>query len=117
MTEKPAALPIVQDRSEALEHVGRDAGLLRELTEVFLRDCPRLIEDVIDALCAGDIAKVKRGAHSIKGAVSILGGKAAFEAALRLETIARQGELSQAEQAWQALQQALDQFQHALTKG
>ncbi len=117
MKEKPTALPIVQDRSEALQHVGGDAGLLRELTEVFLRDCPRLIDDVIDGLCAGDIAKVKRGAHSIKGAVSILGGKAAFEAALRLETIARQGDLSQAEQAWQALQQALEQFQHALIKG
>jgi PAS domain S-box-containing protein len=117
MSEKSTDLPLIQDRNEALVHVGGDAGLLRELIEVFLRDCPRLIEDVIDGLCAGDVAKVKRGAHSIKGAVSILGGKAAFEAALHLEDLARQGDLSQAEQAWQTLQQALEQFQHTLMKG
>ncbi len=58
--------------------------------------------------------KLKRGAHSLKGAVGILGGKAAFEAALRLETIARQGDLSQAEAAWKALRHALEQLQHVL---
>jgi PAS domain S-box-containing protein len=118
MTEKAAARSlVVHDRSEALDHVGGDALLLRELTQVFLRDCPRMIDAVIDGLCAGDIDKVRRSAHSIKGAVTILGGKAAFEAALRLETLARQGDLGQAEPAWQALQQALEQFQQALIKG
>ncbi len=117
LSEKDAApAPVVQDRSEALEHVGGDVELLRELTAVFLQDCPRMIEDVVEGLCAGDAIKVKRGAHSIKGAVGILGGKAAFEAALRLETIARQGDLSHAESAWQALRQALEQFQHLLMK-
>jgi CheY-like chemotaxis protein len=108
--------PIVQDRKEALEHVGGDERLLRELTEVFLNDCPRIIEDMVDGLCAGDALKVKRAAHSIKGAVGILGGKATFEAALRLETIARQGDLQDAETAWQALRQALKEFQHAIMK-
>ena len=117
LSEKTAALaPVVHDRDEALAHVGGDTELLRELTEVFLRDCPRMIEEVIDGLCAGDAAKVKRGAHSIKGAVSILGGKAAFEAALRLETMAHQGDLSQAESAWQALRNALEQFRHVLKR-
>jgi PAS domain S-box-containing protein len=109
--------PIIQDRNEALARVGGDVGLLRELTDVFLRDCPRMIEEVIDGLCAGDALKVKRGAHSIKGAVAILGGKAVFEAALRLETIARLGDLSQAEAAWQALRTALEQFQRLLKGG
>ena len=73
-----------------------------------------MMEDVVEGLCAGDAIKVKRGAHSIKGAVAILGGKAAFEAAQRLETIARQGDLNQADSAWEALRQALEQFQHVL---
>jgi CheY-like chemotaxis protein/HPt (histidine-containing phosphotransfer) domain-containing protein len=109
--------PVIQDRGEALSHVGGDLKILHELTEVFLQDYPRMIEEAIDGLCAGDAAKVKRMAHSIKGAVSILGGKAAFEAALRLETIARHGDLSEAEAAWQALRQALEQFRHALMRG
>jgi CheY-like chemotaxis protein len=118
LAEKEAApAPVVQDRNEALEHVAGDVELLHELTEVFLKDCPRMIEDVIEGLCAGDAAKIKRGAHSIKGAVGILGGKAASEAALRLESIARQGDLRQAESAWHELRQALQQFQQVLRKG
>ncbi|MHB1425649.1 MAG: PAS domain S-box protein [Gemmataceae bacterium] len=112
-----APAPVIHDRNAALEHVGGDVGLLRELTEVFLKDCPRMIEEVIEGLCAGDPIKVKRAAHSIKGAVGILGGKAASEAALRLETIARQSDLSQAETAWQALRQALEQLQRTLKAG
>jgi two-component system sensor histidine kinase/response regulator len=112
-----APAPAVHDRGEALEHVGGDVQLLRELSQVFLQDCPRMMEEVVEGLCAADAAKVKRGAHSIKGAAGILGGKAAFEAAQRLEAIARQGDLSQAESAWQALRQALEQFLHVLLKG
>ena len=59
--------------------------------------------------------EMMRAAHSIKGAAGILGGKAVFEAALRLETIARQGDWSQAEAAWLALRHSLEQFQKALS--
>jgi two-component system, sensor histidine kinase and response regulator len=112
-----APAPLVLDRQAALEHVGGDTALLCELSEVFLNDCPRMMEDVVEGLCAADILKVKRGAHSIKGAVAILGGKAAFEAALRLENLMRQGDLSQADAAWETLRQALEQLQQALKGG
>jgi two-component system sensor histidine kinase/response regulator len=114
--KKTPPAPAVIDRAEALERVGGDVELLRELTDVFLQDCPRMIEEVIEGLCDGDVTKVKRGAHSIKGSVAILGGKAAFECALRLETMARQGDLSQAEAAWQALRHALEQLRQMLIK-
>jgi CheY-like chemotaxis protein len=112
--KETAPMPVVYDPGEALEHVGGDAQLLRELSEVFLHDCTRMMEEVVEGLCAGDVGKVKRAAHSIKGAVGILGGKAAFEAALRLETLTRQGDLSQADAAWEVLRQALQQLQHVL---
>jgi two-component system, sensor histidine kinase and response regulator len=104
----------ILDREEALRNVGGDPVLLRELTEVFLKDCPRLLEDVRASLQTGDAVSLKRTAHSVKGAAGILGGKAVFEAALRLETMARQGDLNQAEPAWQALQNAVKQLQDAL---
>ena len=52
-----------------------------------MQDCPRMIEDAREALRTSDVQKLKCAAHSLKGAVGILGGKATFEAALRLETI------------------------------
>src|SRR5262249_25560201 len=103
------------DRGEALEHVGGDPELLRELTGVFLQDCPRMMEEGREALRDGDILKLKRAAHSIKGAAGSLGGKLVFEAAVPVEAIARPGALSQVEPAWQALRQAVDQLQDALT--
>ncbi len=106
----------ILDRGEALEHVGGDLELLRELIDVFLQECPRMMEEARDALRTADILKLKRAAHSIKGAAGILGGKMVFETALRLETIARQGDLSQAEPAWKALRQAVEQLQDALTE-
>jgi PAS domain S-box-containing protein len=106
----------VLDRAAALEHVGGDAELLRELTAVFLQDCPRMTEELREAVRSGDAATLKRAAHSIKGAVGILGGKATFEAALRLENLARQGDWSQVEPAWQALSRALERFQKAVFK-
>jgi two-component system sensor histidine kinase/response regulator len=108
--------PVVIDRAAALERVGGDKELLHELTEVFLQDCPRMVEEVIEGLCDVDPVKVKRGAHSIKGAVGILGGKAAFEAALRLETMARLGDLSKADVAWQELREALELLRNMLIK-
>jgi len=114
LVERVDDAPMVLDRGEALGHVGGDPELLRELIEVFLQDCPRMTREAREALQSGDALKLKRAAHSLKGAVGILGGKAAFDAALRLETIARQGDLSQAEAAWQILQRALEQLQQAL---
>jgi two-component system sensor histidine kinase/response regulator len=105
------------DRSEALERVGGDVELLRELIEVFLQDCPRMMEEASEAMQAGDVAKLKRAAHSLKGSVGILGARAAFEAALRLETLTRQGDLSQAEAAWRELCQTVEQLCSFLTRG
>ncbi|HWG42328.1 MAG TPA: PAS domain S-box protein [Gemmataceae bacterium] len=112
--EESSAPAVVLDRVEALQHVGGDPELLRELIGVFLQDCPRMMEEAREALQASDVLKLKRAAHSLKGAVAILGGKAAFDAALRLETMARQGDLSQAEPAWETLRHALEQLQDTL---
>jgi PAS domain S-box-containing protein len=114
--EKGVPPAVIVDRGEALEHVGGDADLLRELIEVFLQDCPRMMDEIGEALQVGDVLKLKRGAHSLKGAAGILGGKGVVEAALRLETLARQGDLGPAEPAWQMLRAAVEQLQHALQR-
>jgi CheY-like chemotaxis protein/HPt (histidine-containing phosphotransfer) domain-containing protein len=102
------------DRDTALEHVGGDEDLLRELIDVFLQDYSRMNEEVRTSLSAMDAVRLKRAAHSIKGSSGILGGKRVYDAALQLETIARQGDLSQAESAWQTLHEALEQLKQIL---
>jgi hypothetical protein len=53
-------------------------------------------------------------AHDLKGAVGTFGADAAFEAALRIETMARSGDLTHAELAYAALEAALTRIRPAL---
>jgi two-component system sensor histidine kinase/response regulator len=109
--------PPVLDWAAALEHVAGDAQLLDELIAVFLAETPRLLADVRDAVAAGDAARLKRAAHTVKGAAGTLGGRATFDAALVLETMGRQGDLSGSGPACRALEEALGRLCAMLTAG
>jgi CheY-like chemotaxis protein/HPt (histidine-containing phosphotransfer) domain-containing protein len=117
--EVPAAAgpppgPAVLDRAAALKHVGGDEQLFHELIGVFLEDCPRMLSELREAAETADAVRLKRAAHSLKGAAGALGGKAVFEAALRLEAMGRQGDLAEVQPARQELEKALDQLRRAL---
>ncbi len=100
---------------EALERVGGDADLLREVVHLFLETCPAQMTAVHTALAQRNAAALQCSAHALKGSLSIFGAQAAYEAAARLERLARAGELDQAEQAWLALEEAINQLQPFLT--
>ncbi len=59
---------------------------------------------------------MQRLAHTLKGAVGTFGARPAFEAALRLETMARSNDLAQAEPAFVALEDALAGLRPTLDK-
>ncbi len=93
------------DLPAVLERVGGDAGLLAEIAEVFLGSCPGMVRDVTEAIERGDREGLERAAHSLKGAVANFGARGAFQAALRLEEMARNGEaLSGAREAREVLE-------------
>ncbi len=94
--------------------VGNDAGLLRQLLAVFAEEGPRLLAEARGALAGADARRLQRAAHSLKGAVGTLGGTKAFEAAQRLETLAREGDCGRAGQALGELEGALAEFRAAL---
>jgi HPt (histidine-containing phosphotransfer) domain-containing protein len=102
------------DPSAALSRVGGDAGLLKELAEMFVRECPGWMAEVRTALTQGDAVRVRRAAHTLKGAVGTFAAQAALEAALRLEALGRAGDLAGAEGAWSALEEAVRDLTPAL---
>jgi HPt (histidine-containing phosphotransfer) domain-containing protein len=53
-------------------------------------------------------------AHTIKGAVSTFGAQRAWDAALRIETLGRNGDLREAPAALVELQEALQRLEGAL---
>jgi PAS domain S-box-containing protein len=103
------------DRAVALERVGHDQELLRELIEMFLAEVPGWLRELRQAIDARDAPRIKRLAHTIKGAVSTFAADTAAEAALRLEMIGRDGDLTEVERAWSHFQAVLDRLQQALT--
>ena len=62
----------------------------------------------------GDCKALEYAAHSIKGSISNFSAKKAFEAALRLEMIARKGELTDARKTYNELREEIKRLKLTL---
>jgi CheY-like chemotaxis protein len=106
----------ILDTQEALERVGGDAELLRELADVFLDDCPRMWQNIEDALAKGDARQLARAAHTLKGSISTFGARTAREVAAQLEAQGGKGDLSSAGRTVARLNGELQRLKAALER-
>ena len=106
----------VVDWPAALEGVGNDQNVLKEIIELFLDAYPGWMSELGHAVVGKDASAVKRFAHTLKGALSSMGAKAAFDAALELEVMGRANDLGGAETAYHELQEALQRLQPVLAR-
>ncbi len=97
----------VMDRAAVLERFEGDMELVREVAELFVADCPHRLNAMHEALTAGDAAALQRAAHSLKGSVSNFSAADAVDAARRLETMGRDGDLANAPAACVALEREI----------
>ena len=104
----------VLDRAVALESVGGDLVLLKQLVDLFLDDQPRIMADLRAAVGQGDAAGVHRAAHTLNGTMSHFGALAAYEAAKGLELMGRAGDLVGAAEAFAALEKEMIRLEPAL---
>jgi CheY-like chemotaxis protein/HPt (histidine-containing phosphotransfer) domain-containing protein len=100
---------------QILNRVDGDVALLRELVTMFLEDCPRLLEEIQAAVGRKDAEALSRAAHALKGSIGNFDSGVAFSAALHLEMLGREGDLSRVDEAWAALRDAVARFQPVLT--
>jgi signal transduction histidine kinase/CheY-like chemotaxis protein/HPt (histidine-containing phosphotransfer) domain-containing protein len=100
--EAPAPGPI--DWVRARQHAGGDERLLRELVRLFVKESPRWLAGLRQAVSDGDPAALRAAAHSLKGSLGTLGARAAFEAAARVEALGRAGRLAGAAEACDMLE-------------
>jgi HPt (histidine-containing phosphotransfer) domain-containing protein len=85
-----AAKPAL-DLAAALERVGGDEGLLKELAVIFADDYPRQLGIIAEAVAKQDCKTAERESHGLKGAVANFSAQDAVEAARVLEFAARDG--------------------------
>jgi CheY-like chemotaxis protein len=105
-----AALPSIDetkilDWSAALRQLN-DLDLLREVAEVFLVECPKLLAQMQTAIAQGDAAILHRAAHTLKSSASIFQAQPTVDAARALELLGQQSELAAAAAAFATLKQA-----------
>jgi HPt (histidine-containing phosphotransfer) domain-containing protein len=104
----------VLDRGALLARLGGDEDFLREIADLFLEDCPKLLADIHSAVSTGDAGALEHAAHTLKGSVSNFGAEAARQAAFRLENLGRAGDLKPAGEAYSSLVQEIERFTDAL---
>ncbi len=104
------------DREAMLAELDGDEELVTELINTMRAEEPKLVYEVRVAVEAADAALVTRAAHTLKGAVSNFGARAAADAALRLEQMGRAGDLSHAIPALATLEMEMSALMRELEK-
>ena len=103
------------DTAEFLESIGGEMEIVRDLVGLFLdEDCPKLMTNLREAVARCDSKGVQSAAHALKGLTGEFCAKPAFEAALTLETIGRNGDLSRVEEAYAVLQKEIERLKGVL---
>lgn len=98
----------------ALERLDGDADLLAMLIMVYQEDSVELFTRLRSAMEQRDAAGAERAAHSLKGLASNFDGFPAVEAALVIETAARQGDWPEATAGLPTLEQEVSRLRLAL---
>jgi signal transduction histidine kinase/AmiR/NasT family two-component response regulator len=93
---------------------GGDIELARELIEIFVDDCPKLLTRLREAIERNDSGALELAAHSARGVLGYFSSGATVNAAHRLHQMALNGDLSEARQALGEMEKALDQLKSSL---
>jgi HPt (histidine-containing phosphotransfer) domain-containing protein len=99
----PAGNSPLVDSQELLLRLDGNLDLLRTVVSTFIDDAPETLGAIRDAVASNDAESLYQLAHNLKGSVSNFAAEDVNRAALRLETIAQQRDLSQAPEAYQEL--------------
>jgi HPt (histidine-containing phosphotransfer) domain-containing protein len=99
---------------EALDRLGGDEELLREIAGLFMEDYPKTLADIRRALDIQSGPALESAAHNLKGAVGNFGAAPVWEAARSLEQMGRENQLAHSEAAWVELNTTLTQLKGEL---
>jgi HPt (histidine-containing phosphotransfer) domain-containing protein len=84
------------DWEAALDSVGGDVQLLKEVAQEALGELPRLVDQLKQAIEDGNAPTAQRAAHTIKGVVRLFGAGTAGQLAEIIEGRARDNDLREA---------------------
>jgi HPt (histidine-containing phosphotransfer) domain-containing protein len=90
-----------------LERVGGKVEHLKRIAKVFAPESVNALEEIRAAIASRDAPRLHLAAHSFKGAVALFGVDAATAEVRQLESMGRAGDLTGAQNAFTALEDAM----------
>jgi PAS domain S-box-containing protein len=106
----------IVDEAAILEGMDGNRKLLRDLTRIFLADCPKQLAEIKSAIDMGNAERLRRAAHALKGSVGNFAAKRAVAIASQLEALGKTGNLDAVQGAYVALEDELSQLTRELNK-
>ena len=106
----------VIDTESLMEELDDDLDMLQTMVQMFEKDVGSRLPKLRDAVTAGDSETIASEAHALKGGVGNFFADSAFEAANKLESAARSGELDNAAGLLTSLEHELNRVKHTLTE-
>ena len=102
------------DVDEALQRLGNDDDLLRDIIQIYLEDAPGMIQKIRAAIEENNADSLQRAAHSLKGLASTLSAHEVVDVAYRLEHIAATRNLAEAAKTAAEAEQRVDELSRAV---
>jgi HPt (histidine-containing phosphotransfer) domain-containing protein len=109
--QKPSGA--ILDVDGTLARFGGDRRLFHDIIGFFLEDAPPLMDELHDAVQAGDATRVRSAAHALKGLSAGCGGVRAAQAAQRVEHAGAAGDLDDIEALVESLDREFDTLRRA----
>jgi CheY-like chemotaxis protein len=104
------------DWDQAREQLGGSEAMIVDLAALFVEECPKLVQAVQDAIDQGNLAELRRNAHTLKGSARVFFAQPTVDAAYRLEMMGRHGDLTGVHEAVEGLRYEVDRLMPALKK-
>ena len=98
------------DRDQLLKQIGGNTESLKEIVELFAVESEKLLARIRDAIKKENPSDLQRAAHTLKGSIRLFGVERSADAALRLEIMGREKNLTGAEQVWLKLMKEIEQL-------
>jgi two-component system sensor histidine kinase/response regulator len=92
------------DRDQILQQMGGNMATLREVVALFQVEYPKLMKHMRTAIAQQRPSDLERAAHTLKGSLQLFGVKDIAALALRVETMGRDENLGDAQEACLALE-------------
>jgi len=99
---------------KALDRVGNEQTILKELIELFFQEYPKLMKEIQDAISHADGNRLVHAAHNLKGTAEVFYAKQVADRALAIEMMAREKNLTHVEASRLSLEQEVERLVSAL---